>query len=180
MNFKSKAEVITRTKTFFSGLILLLAMISAGETKACGSVDIWHSNYFKAESQKDNLDALMFLHCDPVVDGYRNDSAETAKLVELLTDALHRADSLGSNQIETATFMRNLVLKNYVRFKLYETPYTQQTPLLNKLSQVWGVETALLLQMLRELKDDHPLRRSEGMGSPQSSYAQQLAREVRM
>ncbi|MDX5320328.1 MAG: hypothetical protein LPK45_04520 [Bacteroidota bacterium] len=86
---------------------------------ACGTVPGWFEVYKKAERPDDRLDALKFLHCDPVLKLYaKNQAKESAILIRFLEQAISDLDSQKLNFQGEREYAEDLILFNIVRFHL--------------------------------------------------------------
>ena len=99
-------------------LLLSLVLLSGtlSSALACGTIRLWHEKYFAGPTDYERLDALKFLHCEPIVQQYKGSHEDMALLLSMLDNAMARR---GENAEKRERY-EALVLKNYFVFGLYK------------------------------------------------------------
>ncbi|MEL6533893.1 MAG: hypothetical protein AAFQ98_00710 [Bacteroidota bacterium] len=118
---------------------LLLGLLSLSPSLwACGTIKMWHQRYFEAISDTDRLNALKFLHCEPVVKQYKGHEEDLKLLLEVVENALIRSQT-GSEHAEE---YRLLAVKNYMVFGLFGIgdAVVQHTLVQDRVAKALGVE----------------------------------------
>jgi hypothetical protein len=156
-------------------LSVLLCSISYQASGFCGTVRMWHDKYFEAKSNDSRLDALMFLHCQPVVDGFIGTNEQTDLLVSMLTAAL---PSYGQDNTSESRYRLHLVVKNVARFRLWDSRADKVDRLMSELGRHFQKSGKELKKLLGAIPEDSPLMQDNGLGSAHKAYAEQLEKEI--
>lgn len=96
-------------------IAIVLGLSLAQNVKACGTIRLWHQQYFEATTDEGRLNALKFLHCTPVVQRYLQQREGTDLLLTIIDHAL----TLGNHNTQIAAAYRLLAIKNYMVFELF-------------------------------------------------------------
>lgn len=151
--------------------ILLISFSSLLITLFCGSINDWSDKYYKADDDIKRLDALKFIHCQPVVDQFKGDSLDIQKLDKLLVDALKEKENIKGPD----KYVINLVFKNYVRFDLEDYDGLEISKILAAES---GMTTKALRRVIRAIPKSANIRMDKNLGNSHEAYAQQIAEEI--
>ncbi len=151
-------------KNFFLISLLLLPFF-------CGSISGWTEKYFDATKDESRLDALKFIHCQPVLDQFTGDAQQVQLLDSLLTDALNNRDEIESPD----KYVINLVFKNYVRFDLENYDQLEVTA---RLAKEAGMSNKELRRVIKNIPKDALIRKDNNVGASHEIYSVQVAKEI--
>jgi len=137
----------------------------------CGSIEDWSSKFFNAKNDTEQLDALKFLHCQPVVDSFDGDDDQLALLDSTIYNAL-----MTSELIEAPDkYVANLCFKNYVRFELNKYSGLKTTEV---FATGLSVTQREFRTMVGDIPSDADIRMDKNLGEPHDTYAAQIAQEI--
>lgn len=165
-------------KSFRFAALITLFLANVNMTFAyCGTIEMWHSRYFEAKTEEQKHDALMFIHCQPVVDSFEETESQNKLLAELLLTALKAAeeDNSGSNE---ARYTRDLVIKNLVRFKAWKIKDNNMRMLLRMLAEKKQITVGEYKELLNRIPARSAIYTDQGMGSSHQAYTKQVRKEV--
>ena len=106
--------------------------------EACGTIKMWHQKYYEATTDTERLDALKFLHCEPIVANFHFETEETALLLQLVDNAMSRAGLVS----QYAHAYQSYAAKVYLVYGLYRgsDDVIQHAMVQEEVGQFFGVE----------------------------------------
>lgn len=162
-------------------VLLFLLFLVPLCSNACGTIETWTRSYKLADSDEDRLNALKFIHCDVIVEAYLNDAPieDVSKLYEMLNDAIRRVDEGKWQDKAAAEYARNLVLKNYMRFRLFEKHNNRNRYGIEGLFvELYGVSQEEFVAWVNSRDEKDPIFSDEHMSEGAEGYARVLTHEV--
>lgn len=161
----------------YSITMMLGMLISSSSFSFCGTIEMWHEEYFDAQTMRQKLDALKFIHCQPVVDSY----AETPRQVSLLTELLLSALELSETSAEASTnapYIHDLVFKNIMRFGLWDAPGVKSSGLIETMARQYDQSQDELILLCQGVEENAAIFKDNNLGDPHSLYAIRLKQEI--
>ena len=160
-------------------LLLTLSIFigSLAMAHACGTVKMWHDRYFEANTAEERLDALKFIHCQPVVSAYNASPNQVNLLSTLLLTAMESTEDVFDGSVNVR-YTRDLVIKNIIRFSLWKEDNAQLDTLFRVLAQQHNKSARELRDLMRKVPASAAIHNDNNLGDPHSSYAGQVREEV--
>jgi hypothetical protein len=148
-----------------------LTLLAVGSLAFCGTISSWTDHFFQASSDEERLDALKFIHCQPIIDSFNGGSEDLKRLDSLLTTALKNREEI----ISSDKYVINLVFKNYVRFDLEEY---EGLAITSSLAKEIALTDKDLQKIIRNIPKEAPVRKANHLDLPHEEYAKQIAQEI--
>ena len=146
----------------------------------CGTIDLWSKQYTSAKTTDEKLNALKFIHCDPVVNEYIKNGmplVDQDKLYAMYTDALMKSKQLNMNKSDRYT--ADLVMKGYINFKLYTKTEGRIAELGKRLAGYYHITYQDMLNKINAIKPNHAVWNRDNVSQEHNSYSATLRAEMR-
>jgi hypothetical protein len=143
--------------------------------KPCGTVALWCKNYEAATSEEERLNALKFIHCEPVISSFFSGGSslnDRTLLTKLYLSAL-------KNYGKKNDYVTDLVLKGFINFKLFEHKEAGINEIIKMLSEFYNIPSSALIKACTGLKDSNAIFNLGNVGLNHSEYHSLIRKEVR-
>lgn len=151
---------------------LLIIFTISSLSLFCGTISGWTERYFNAaDNHEEKLDALKFIHCQPVVDQFDSDRTDLVLLDSLLMDALSKRDSIEGPE----KYVINLIFKTYVRFNLQDF---EELDITQSFAEMTEMSKKEFIRTVKNIPNDANVRKDKNLGNSHEMYAAQIAQEI--
>ncbi len=143
--------------------------------KPCGTVALWCKNYEAATSEEERLNALKFIHCEPVISSFFSGGSsfnDRTLLTKLYLSAL-------KNYGKKNDYVTDLVMKGFINFKLFEYKDTGVNEITKMLSAHYKILSSELIKACTGLKESNAIFNVGNVGLSHSEYHILIRKEVR-